>query len=136
VTERLYYTDPYLAAFEAEVTAVRELGERTAVVLDRTAFYPTSGGQPHDVGTLGAARVIDVIDGDGGEILHVLDGAVPAGKVTGRIDWQQRFEHMQQHTRRAESSWTGQSRRSHGWRDHRLGIRRAGRARRLSLFVC
>jgi alanyl-tRNA synthetase len=98
VTERLYYTDPYLTDFDADVIAVRELDGRTAIVLNRTAFYPTSGGQPFDVGTLGTARVIDVVDSDEGTILHVIEGDPPAGRVSGRVRWDRRFEHMQQHT--------------------------------------
>jgi alanyl-tRNA synthetase len=98
VTERLYYADSHLIAFEAEVLAVRDLDGRTGVVLDRTAFYPTSGGQPFDVGTLGPARVVDVRDEDDGSVLHVIDGQAPAGRVSGRVQWDRRFDHMQQHT--------------------------------------
>jgi alanyl-tRNA synthetase len=97
-TDRLYYTDPYLRDFEADVAAVRRVGDRNGVVLDRTAFYPTSGGQPFDVGVLGGARVVDVVDDDDGEVVHVIEGDAPSGRVEGRIDWRRRFEHMQQHT--------------------------------------
>lgn len=98
MSERLYYTDPYLTEFEAQVTGVRDIGGRTGVVLDRTAFYPTSGGQPFDLGTLGAAAVVDVIDEDDG-IVHVVEGDVSGlGPIKGRIDWARRFDHMQQHT--------------------------------------
>ncbi len=96
MTERLYETDPYLARFEAEVVAERRLGERPAVVLTRTAFYPEGGGQPSDRGTLGGARVVDVQQ-VGGEILHAIEGALPAGRVAGELDWARRFDHMQQH---------------------------------------
>ena len=98
MTERLYYTDPYLTEFDARVIEIRDVAGRNAVVLDRTAFYPTSGGQPFDTGTIGGARVVDVVDGDDGVIVHVVDGEAPAGRVTGRIDWTRRFDHMQQHT--------------------------------------
>jgi alanyl-tRNA synthetase len=98
VTERLYYTDPYLAEFDATVIRVESRGGRSVAVLDRTAFYPTSGGQPFDTGTLGGARVVDVVDDDDGTIGHQLDGDVAVGPVHGRIDWARRFEHMQQHT--------------------------------------
>jgi len=64
VTERLYYTDPYLAEFDANVLRVEPYEGRLAAVLDRTAFYPTSGGQPFDTGRLGSAAVIDVVDRD------------------------------------------------------------------------
>jgi alanyl-tRNA synthetase len=96
MTDRLYYTDAYLHSFAAQVTAVN--GSR--VVLDRTAFYPTSGGQQHDTGTLGDARVIDVVD-DASGIVHVLDAPAtlePGHKVTGTVDAVRRFDHMQQHT--------------------------------------
>jgi alanyl-tRNA synthetase len=98
MTERLYYTDAYLTEFDAQVVGVYQTDGRDAVVLDRTAFYPTSGGQPFDTGSLGEARVVDVIDRDDGAILHVVEGALPDGAVRGRVDWQRRFEHMQQHT--------------------------------------
>jgi len=98
VTERLYYTDPYASEFDAEVVRVEDHDGRPAAVLDRTAFYPTSGGQPFDTGTLGAARVVDVVDGDDGDVRHVVEGTVAAGKVRARIDWARRFDHMQQHT--------------------------------------
>jgi alanyl-tRNA synthetase len=98
VTERLYYTEPYLTEFEARVVSAETHEGRPAVVLDRTAFYPTSGGQPFDIGQLGGVGVVDVVDRDDGTILHVLEGALPEGPVHGRIDWARRFEHMQQHT--------------------------------------
>ena len=98
MTDRLYYTDPYLAEFDAAVGEVRELAGRPAVVLDRTAFYPTSGGQPFDTGTLGPVAVVNVADADDGSILHVVEGEPPRGRVAGRVDWARRFEHMQQHT--------------------------------------
>jgi alanyl-tRNA synthetase len=97
VTERLYYTDPYLKEFDARILGVRDVNGRAGIVMDRTAFYPSSGGQPFDTGTLGDRRVIDVID-DEAEIVHVIEGAAPEGAVAGRLDWPRRFDHMQQHT--------------------------------------
>lgn len=97
-TERLYYLDSYLLTFEARVVERTEVGGRPAVVLDRTAFYPTSGGQPHDTGTLSGLRVVDVVDRED-VVLHVLDGPAPAAEtVVGEIDWERRLDHMQQHT--------------------------------------
>jgi alanyl-tRNA synthetase len=96
MTERIYYTDAYCARFDARVLEVTE-GERRHVYLDRTAFYPTSGGQPHDVGTLDSVRVVDVIDEEG-RIAHVVDGHIAGDRVHGAIDWTRRFDHMQQHT--------------------------------------
>jgi alanyl-tRNA synthetase len=99
MTTRLYYTEPYRRTFDATVVACNERGGRFEVLLDQTAFYPTSGGQPFDTGRIGAAQVLDVVDRDDGEIVHVVDGPVDRGsKVTGTIDWVRRFDHMQQHT--------------------------------------
>jgi alanyl-tRNA synthetase len=95
VTERLYYHDAYLADFDAAVVDRAEDGRR--VYLDRTAFYPTSGGQPFDIGRLGESEVVDVVD-EGGRIAHLLAGPVAGDRVRGRVDWPRRFDHMQQHT--------------------------------------
>lgn len=94
---RLYFDDAYLTEFEAVVVERRVVDGRPAVVLERTAFYPESGGQPSDRGTLGAAAVVDVRE-EGGEILHILDREPEGNLVRGRIDWPRRFDHMQQHT--------------------------------------
>jgi alanyl-tRNA synthetase len=94
-TDRLYYTDSYLADFDAEVVRSQEGG--TVVYLDRTAFYPASGGQPHDLGFCGGMPVTDVID-QGDEIGHVLAGPVAGSRVHCSIDWTRRYDHMQQHT--------------------------------------
>jgi alanyl-tRNA synthetase len=96
VTERLYYTDSYLADFSAKVVAVE--GEK--VYLDRTAFYPTSGGQPHDLGELGGAGVVDVVDEED-RVAHVLGTPAtfaPGAEVSGYVDRARRFDFMQQHT--------------------------------------
>ena len=98
MTERLYYADSYLTDFDATILRVESQDGRRAVVLDRTAFYPTSGGQPFDTGQLGSARVVDVVDGDDEVIRHVIEGELEPGPVHGKIDWHRRFEHMQQHT--------------------------------------
>jgi alanyl-tRNA synthetase len=123
MTDRLYYADAYLREFDASVVRVDRRDGRTVVVLDRTAFYPTSGGQPFDTGTLVgdpdrlrqgsgesrrseakaervALRILDVVGEDNGDIAHVVEGDPPeAGQaVHGVIDWTRRFDHMQQHT--------------------------------------
>ena len=101
VTERLYYSDSHLIEFEARVV---DLSDRvsgwTAVVLDRTAFYPTGGGQPSDTGTLNGVRVVECIDDGDKGVLHVVQGATPARgeTVRGRVDWSRRLDHIQQHT--------------------------------------
>ena len=99
MTQRLYYTEPYRKTFDATVVHVESVAGAWHVTLDQTVFYPTSGGQPFDTGTLGGAAVRDVIDRDDGTIAHVVSGALKAGDVvTGEIDWARRFDHMQQHT--------------------------------------
>jgi alanyl-tRNA synthetase len=95
LTERIYYTDAYAARFEGRVVDRRDDGRR--VYLDRTAFYPTSGGQPHDLGRLGGIAVVDVVD-EGDRIAHVLGDRLDATAVAGEVDWERRFDHMQQHT--------------------------------------
>jgi len=96
VSERIDQSDPYAVRFHAQVVEVRDRGGRPAVVLDRTAFYPEGGGQPADRGTLGGVPVVDVVE-EGGEVLHVLAGDAPRGAVDGLVDWERRFDHMQQH---------------------------------------
>ncbi len=98
MTIRLYYDDSYLTEFAATAVEVRASGGKHVAVLDKTAFYPTSGGQPHDIGTLGGSRVMEVEEDSEGNILHFTDIPPPAGAVTGRVDWARRFDHMQQHT--------------------------------------
>jgi alanyl-tRNA synthetase len=108
MTDRLYYRDPYLRTFDATVEKVEPRGDRWSVALDRTAFYPTTGGQPFDTGTLGGLRVVDVVDEEDGGITHVVEQPgvgqgsdtrlTPGQQVHGEIDWPRRFDHMQQHT--------------------------------------
>jgi alanyl-tRNA synthetase len=95
VTERLYYTDSYLREFEADV--IDRSGDGTRVSLDRTAFYPTSGGQPFDRGWMNDVPVVDVLD-EGDRIVHLLGAPLASRRITGRLDWDRRFDHMQQHT--------------------------------------
>lgn len=99
MTHRLYYTEPYRRSFDAKVLSVDAVGDRFHVTLDQTSFYPTSGGQPYDTGTLGGAAVSDVIDREDGTIAHVTSAPLKVGEVlAGEIDWARRFDHMQQHT--------------------------------------
>ncbi len=98
---RLYYTEPARLSFDARVVDVEPdvAAGRVRVALDRTAFYPTSGGQPHDVGTLGAAQVLDVVDDEDGRVWHLVDRSLVVGeRVEGVIDTRRRRDHMQQHT--------------------------------------
>jgi alanyl-tRNA synthetase len=99
MSERLYYSDAYCTGFTAEVVEARTEGGRSHVVLDRTAFYPTSGGQPFDTGTLGGLPVVEVLETGEGVVRHVVEGRLEEGRrVEGSIDWRRRFDHMQQHT--------------------------------------
>ena len=96
MTERLYYHDCYLREFKAKVVDSSDGGRR--VYLDRTAFYPTSGGQPFDLGTLAGVAVREVIDEDD-RIGHLLEAPLGAAtEAEGVIDWSRRYDHMQQHT--------------------------------------
>lgn len=102
MTRRLYYEDPALRAFEAGVVATREADGAPLVALDATAFYPGGGGQPSDRGALGGRRVLDVIEEEG-RIWHRLEAPLdpstaPGAAVAGSLDWERRFDHMQQHT--------------------------------------
>jgi len=95
MTHRLYYTDSYLRDFDADVVERADDGRR--IYLDRTAFYPTSGGQPCDTGSLGGIAVLDVVD-QGERVAHLLAGPLTGNRVSGTVDWDHRFDHMQQHT--------------------------------------
>jgi alanyl-tRNA synthetase len=105
-TRRLYYDDAFEKEFTARVVYCEVLppdvnsgitGTVWSLILDRTAFYPTSGGQPNDLGKLGDANVFDVRD-EGDEIIHVVDRRPADPDVIGCINWPRRFDHMQQHT--------------------------------------
>jgi alanyl-tRNA synthetase len=105
-TRRLYYDDAFEKEFTARVMHCEVLppdlsagitGTAWGLLLDRTAFYPTSGGQPHDLGKIGDANVLDVRD-EGDEILHLVDRKPSDPDVNCCIHWPRRFDHMQQHT--------------------------------------
>ena len=96
ITEKLFENKPYLKEFDANILSCEQTGDGYAVVLDRTAFYPEGGGQPCDLGTLGGARVLDVHQRDG-VIVHTADAPL-SGSVHGGLDWDRRFDLMQQHS--------------------------------------
>ena len=99
MTERLYYQDSYLKEFRAKTLKKIKIDNRPAVILDRTAFYPTSGGQPYDKGIIQDVPVVEVVE-EGDEIIHILKEELKEkvnSEVAGKIDWERRFDHMQQH---------------------------------------
>lgn len=107
MTDRLYYHDSFLYDFEARIAEILDVGGRAAVVLDRTAFYPTSGGQLHDTGTLlledkRPVPVIEVADEEMGRVFHFTHLTTPSFAVGtalhGTIDAERRGDHMQQHS--------------------------------------
>jgi len=105
-TRRLYYDDAFQDSFVGQVLTCQPLSDSLGgvettswgVILDQTQLYPSSGGQPNDLGKLGEANVMDVRDVENDDILHVVDRPVPTGRVAGCIDWPRRFDHMQQHS--------------------------------------
>jgi len=99
LTERLYYEDSYLKEFRAKVLKKVKIDNRRAVVLNETAFYPTSGGQPYDKGVIQDVPVVEVVE-EGDEIIHILKEELKEkinSEVVGKIGWERRFDHMQQH---------------------------------------
>ena len=97
MTEKLFWSDPYQKEFTAVVVEQFAAPDGPAVILDRTCFYATSGGQPNDLGTLNSVAVRDVRT-ERGKIVHVLDKPLDVANVRGTIDWSRRFDHMQQHS--------------------------------------
>ena len=96
--DQLYYRDPYLREFDAVVLRCEESKDGWNIILDQTAFYPEGGGQPCDLGTLGGVRVLDVREKDG-EVRHRCESPLPVGEtVRGILDWERRFDLMQQHS--------------------------------------
>src|SRR5271169_3207584 len=96
MTERLYYTDSYLRDFTAQIVETSPDG--LTVYLDRTAFYPTSGGQPFDTGAIAGAPVVDVVDEDDRIAHHLSAPLATDGPAACSVDWTRRWDHMQQHS--------------------------------------
>ena len=95
-TRRLYFNDPYQVEFEANVAGRTEKEGKPAIIIDQTCFYPESGGQPSDRGTINGIEVIDVKEEEG-KVLHVIAEDIKDKRIHGFIDWETRFDHMQQH---------------------------------------
>lgn len=96
-TKRLYLESPYKVEFEAQVVEKVIWEQKPALILDQTCFYPESGGQPCDKGTINEVEVLKVLE-DEARIIHLLAENISSAKVTGKIEWQTRFDHMQQHS--------------------------------------
>ena len=107
ITNRLYYNDSYTTEFSARIVEQMHVGDRPAVILDRTYFYPTGGGQPHDTGYINDVRVVEVLPREAdGAVLHILSNEMAADReVSCRIDWERRFDHMQHHTGQHMANW-------------------------------
>ena len=113
---KLYYEDSHLTAFTANVTGCTEVQNGWEVTLDATAFYPEGGGQPWDLGKLGDANVLAVRE-DGEQVIHLCDKPL-CSTVTGQIDWERRFDLMQQHS--GEHMVSGVVHTLYGW--HNVGF--------------
>lgn len=114
MTERIYDNDAYCKAFTATVVSCEPGKKKTyEVILDRTAFYPEGGGQPGDTGILGGANVTDTREKNG-EVVHITDAPLTVGEsVTGTLNWERRFDHMQNHS--GEHVATGVIHRKYGF---------------------
>lgn len=113
ITQKLYFQNPYQTEFRATVIDQVQRDGKVGLVLDRTAFYPTGGGQPHDTGTLDGYRVVDVIE-EGDQVIHFLEGDYSGeAHIIGKVDWQRRFDHMQQHL--GQHILSAVLKRDYGW---------------------
>ena len=98
MTKKRYHDDAYQTTFSTNVVEQASVDGAPALILEETLFYPTSGGQPHDTGTLNGIPVLDVQETDDHQIVHLVDAPIDQDVVEGRIDWDRRFDYMQQHT--------------------------------------
>ncbi|HEY89004.1 MAG TPA: alanyl-tRNA editing protein [Thermoflexia bacterium] len=98
MTRKLYYESSKTRTFTAQLVARQQIARGPAVQLDQTAFYPTGGGQAHDTGTLNGIPVLDVWSDAEGAVWHLLAQPLAADHVTGELNWERRFDHIQQHT--------------------------------------
>jgi alanyl-tRNA synthetase len=98
MTKKLYLDDPYLKSCTSEVVKQTQVHSKPGIILNQTVFYPTSGGQPHDTGWINGVEVIDVLEDQNQQIIHLLEKPVMGSQVTCEINWDRRFDHMQQHS--------------------------------------
>ncbi len=97
VTKRLYFDNPYQVEFKANIIGREKHEQGPVLILDQTCFYPESGGQPADKGRINGVEVLDVLEKEA-KILHVVQSEVESDEVNGVIEWETRFDHMQQHS--------------------------------------
>ncbi len=97
-SKKLYLDDPYLRTCSSEIIEQIQIHSKPGIILNQTVFYPTSGGQPHDTGTINNAEVIDVLEDKNQQIVHILEQPLKGSRVECEINWQRRFDHMQQHS--------------------------------------
>ena len=98
MTKKLYLDDPYLQNCSAEIVEQTQVHSKPGIIIDQTVFYPTSGGQPHDNGWINGVEVIDVLEDHNQQIVHLLEKKLKGTHVLCEINWQRRFDHMQQHS--------------------------------------
>ena len=97
IIAKLYYSQPWLRELDTRITSQREVEGKYLVVLAETIFYPTGGGQPHDLGTINGIPILDVFEEDG-TVFHVLPEPLEGSSAHGVLDWPRRLDHMQQHS--------------------------------------
>ena len=95
-TQKLYFDDPYQVEFNSKVLKKISRHDKPALILERTCFYPESGGQPADKGSINGIEVTDVLE-ESGQTIHILAREIMADDIQGMVDWETRFDHMQQH---------------------------------------
>ena len=98
MTKKLYLNDPYQKKCSAEIIEQTQVRSKPGIILDQTVFYPSSGGQPHDAGTIDNVKVIDVFENQKRQIIHLLEKPLSGTRAECEINWERRFDHMQQHT--------------------------------------
>jgi alanyl-tRNA synthetase len=98
MTKKLYLDNPYLQKCSSEIIEQTQVYSKPGIILNQTVFYPTSGGQPHDTGTIDNVEVVDVFEDKNHQTVHLLAKPLKGSQVECKIDWKRRFDHMQQHT--------------------------------------
>ena len=98
MTEKLYLQDSYLKNCTARIVQTIQMEAKAGIILDKTIFYATSGGQPHDLGTINDTSVVDVLENQNHQLVHVVDNPIQDNQAYCELNWERRLDHMQQHT--------------------------------------